>query len=234
MTTDTLHYVTLHTPAALAKQTEKFINCLDVKPKAGQGPELVSLVNLISKELTTYFLVEPAALAELTPMQMKVIDFCTATSAKVCGMVSSKLYKKCDNNEIGKIINYVQSIYTQIEGGSSCIAFSVDSEFAAKVQPLIDANNAGETLDGNKVVEMIDALTQEIMQQVFLRPTELIHLSMMTKKILNVGVDSCEKALHAVNDKVVKKLNNEQLKIYTNHYTAVLKTVTKEDAVLYA
>ena len=233
MTTETFHYIAMNAPDTLAKQIEKFISCLDNRPKAGQGPELVSLVNLLSAELVSYFLTEPAALAQLTPVQMKVINFCASTSAKVCSMVSNKLYKKRDNKELGPIVSYMKSLYTQIEGDGSYIAFPVPPEFADKFKTLIDTIDAGTTLNGDQLVDIIDELTGEIMDKVFLHPTELVKLSMVTKKVLDVGIDSCEKALHAVNDKVVKKLNNEQLATYARHYAAVLKTVSKEEALQY-
>ncbi|MBV1883953.1 MAG: hypothetical protein KUG82_20100 [Pseudomonadales bacterium] len=234
MTTETFHYVAMNAPEKLARQAEKFISTFEGNPKGAQGPELVTLINLLSAELVSYFLTEPAALAQLTPVQMKVIDFCASTSAKVCSMVSNKLYKKRDNKELARIASYIKQLYTQIDGDGSYIAFPVGKEFVAMFQPLIDANETGNAPDGETLVNIIDELTGEIMDKVFLHPTELVKLSMVTKKVLDVGIDSCEKALHAVNDKVVKKLNGEQLATYACHYSAVLKTVTKEEALQYA
>ena len=56
-----------------------------------------------------------------------------------------------------------------------------------------------------------------IIDQFFLGPAAFVDMGMVTRKMLNLGVEGVRQASHAVIHKVVKKLEPVPLGTYVNH-----------------
>jgi hypothetical protein len=50
-----------------------------------------------------------------------------------------------------------------------------------------------------------------------------VKVGFVTQKALNVGVDGSRKAVHAVNNKVLKDLSDAELQGYMAHYQGLLR-----------
>ena len=233
MTVETFQYLTVPASESLARQCEVFIDCFDNNPKEGQGPRFVRLVEELTKNMIQFFLIEPASLAKLPSVHMKLINVCSATGVKVSSMMTGKIYNKKKNDELVKIANYCRSIYTHIEGEGTFITLPMDKQFAKDFQFIIDANQAGDEMDMDMVVQVLNKLTEDVLQ-IFLAPTEMVEMSGITKKLLTVGVGSVEKSIHAVIGGLVHKLDGDQFKAFMEHYSVLLKEMTEEEAKRYA
>ena len=69
----------------------------------------------------------------------------------------------------------------------------------------------------------MSAMSDKIIDEVFVANTKEVKIGFVTQKALNVGIDGSRKAVHAVNNKVLKDLSNDELKGYMAHYQGLLR-----------
>lgn len=210
---------------ALVNSTEDFLHAIEHDRK-DSAEKFIHMVDHLTDRVISLFLVEPAKLANVSGGQKKVIDFAVSTAGKASSMLTRQIFKKVTNAEFAPVVKNVEEMYWRAgddNGNHPYIAFPVSDEFAAEFQKACElcAEERGQE-DVALVTKVMGDLADQIIEDVFLPNTRTIKMGFVTQKALNVGVDGSRKAIHAVNNKVLKNLSNAELKNYMGHYASLL------------
>jgi len=211
---------------ALVNSVEDFLHAQSHgKPSASH---YVQLMDHMTDRLLSLLLAEPAHALQLSSGQQKVVDFAISTAGKASHMLTRQIYGKLDNRAMEPIAAHVRAVFEEpdaVNGNHWLIRFPVAADFASDFRRAADACEAGNGCSELAILSStIDRMTDYFMEALFLAPTRSIKLGFITQKALNVGIEGSRKALHAVNHKVLKSLNDEQLKTFMGHYAPVVSS----------
>ena len=185
------------------------------------------MVDHLTDRILSLFLVEPANMTELSGGQKKVIDFAVSTAGKASSMLTRQIFKKVSNAEFAPVVKNVKAMYWQAgddNDNHASIAFPVEDSFAADFRKATELCAAGKgTEDVALVTRVMSAMSDKIIDEVFVANTKEVKIGFVTQKALNVGIDGSRKAVHAVNNKVLKDLSDDELKGYMAHYQGLLR-----------
>ena len=212
---------------ALVNSTEDFIHAVEHDRK-DSAEKFIHMVDHLTDRILSLFLVEPANMTELSGGQKKIIDFAVNTAGKASSMLTRQIFKKTTNKEFAPVLANVKAMYWQAgddNGNHAYIAMPVDDGFADVFRRASEACAAGEgQANVDTVIQAMGDLSDKIIDEVFVANTKVVKVGFVTQKALNVGIDGSRKAVHAVNNKVLRNLSNEELKGYMEHYADLLKT----------
>jgi len=211
---------------ALVNSTEDFLHAVEHDRK-DSAEKFIHMVDHLTDRILSLFLVEPANMTELSGGQKKVIDFAVSTAGKASSMLTRQIFKKVSNAEFAPVVKNVKDMYWQAgddNDNHASIAFPVEDSFAADFRKATELCAAGKgTEDVALVTRVMSAMSDKIIDEVFVANTKEVKIGFVTQKALNVGIDGSRKAVHAVNNKVLKDLSNDELKGYMAHYQGLLR-----------
>ena len=210
----------------LVNGVEDFINA--VKHDRQNSAELfISMVDHMTDRMLSLFLVEPSQMMKLSGTQAKVIDFAVATAGKASHMLTRQIYKKTSNREFAPILRNFETMYWPAGADNdnhAQLQFSVSDAFAAEFRAVVDVCLAGQgAANVERVSKVMDQLSNDIIDNFFVINSKEVKIGFVTQKALDIGIDGTRKAVHAVNHKVLKGLNDEQLKGFMAHYAPIVR-----------
>lgn len=211
---------------ALVSAVEEFLQ--SVAHQRQHSAELfIRLVDHMTDRMLSLFLVEPSQMITLSGTQSKVIDFAVATAGKASHMLTRQIYKKFGNAELAPVARNIEALYWPAgadNGGHAQLAFNAEAGFAGEFITL-----AQHALDGqgrahvDGISRVMDRLANDIIDNFFVSNSQVVKIGFMTQKALDIGVEGTRKAVHAVNHKVLKGLDDNQLKGFMAHYAPVVR-----------
>lgn len=213
-------------PASQALQSElnNFFEAAEAGDKT-TGDHFVKFVDVLTNEVIDYLLLQTIEIAQLNSMSQKVIHMCASTSNKVSGALTSKIYRKAPGKELNAVADLWQGFLRNTEkddSGEWYILTEIEQKFAAEIDGILADKGDSATYDPadrEHVISIYEQLMDIIIDQFFLEASTRVKIGGITKKMLNMGVDSVKAAIHAVLHKVVKKLEPEPLGRYIEHTT---------------
>lgn len=211
---------------ALVNGVEDFINA--VKHGRHNSAELfIQMVDHMTDRMLSLFLVEPSQMMKLSGTQAKVIDFAVGTAGKASHMLTRQIYKKTSNEEFAPILRNFQTMYWPAGADNdnhAQLQFPVSDAFAAEFRAVVDLCIAGQgSANVERVSKVMDQLSNDIIDNFFVVNSKEVKIGFVTQKALDIGIDGTRKAVHAVNHKVLKGLNDEQLKGFMVHYSPIVR-----------
>lgn len=211
---------------ALVNSTEDFLHAVE-RDYDNSAEKFIEMVDFLTDRILSLFLVEPANMTELSGGQERIIDFAVNTAGKASHMLTRQIFKKVSNKEFAPVVENVRQMYWQAGEDNDHHAFvcvPVDDAFA---QQFSEAARLCAEGKGAEHVEQVTAamsgVSDRIIDDLFVDNTKLVKIGFVTQKALNVGIDGSRKAVHAVNNRVLKDLNNGELKAYMEHYQDLLR-----------
>lgn len=217
-------YIGFPTTNALRSHLNTFLEAAEASDKR-TGDYLVSFMDVLTREVVDNLLLQTIELAELNAMSQKVIHMCAGTSNKVSGALTAKIYRKAPIRELQAVAQLWQSFLrnTQQDGqGDWYILTQVSEDFAKEIDGILAEKGdqtAFEPADREYAISIYERLMDIIIERFFLEASHHVNIGGITKKMLNMGVDSVKAAIHAVLHKVIKKLDAEPLGRYVEHTT---------------
>ncbi len=211
---------------ALVNSVEDFLRT----QSHGKSPasHYVQLMDHMTDRLLSLLLAEPAHALQLSSGQRKVVDFAISTAGKASHMLTRQIYGKLDSRAMEPIATHVRAVFEEpgaVNGNHWHVRFPVATDFATDFRCAAGACECGKGSSELPVLSStIDRMTDYFMEALFVAPTRTIKIGFITQKALNVGIEGSRKALHAVNHKVLKSLNDEQLQVFMGHYAPVVST----------
>jgi len=211
---------------ALVNGVEDFINA--VKHDRHNSAELfISMVDHMTDRMLSLFLVEPSQMMKLSGTQAKIIDFAVSTAGKASHMLTRQIYKKTTNHEFAPILRNFEAMYWPAGADNdnhAQLQFPVSDSFAAEFRAVADLCAAGQgAANVERVSKVMDQLSNDIIDNFFVVNSKEVKIGFVTQKALDIGIDGTRKAVHAVNHKVLKGLNDEQLKGFMAHYSPIVR-----------
>ena len=220
------HVVAVPANPALVNGVEDFINA--VKHDRQNSAELfISMVDHMTDRMLSLFLVEPSQMMKLSGTQAKIIDFAVSTAGKASHMLTRQIYKKTSNREFAPILRNFEAMYWPAGADNdnhAQLQFPVSDGFAAEFRAVADLCAAGQgAANVERVSRVMDQLSNDIIDNFFVVNSKEVKIGFVTQKALDIGIDGTRKAVHAVNHKVLKGLNDEQLKGFMAHYSPIVR-----------
>ena len=217
-------YIGFPASAPLKSHLNNFLEAAEAGDKR-TGELFVSFVDVLTREVIDALLLQTIEIAQLNSMSQKVINMCASTSNKVSGALTSKIYRKAPIKELQSVadlwLGFLRN--TQQDGqGDWYILTEIGADFAAEIDAILEEKGdatAYDPADRDYAIGIYERLMDIIIEQFFLEASTRVNMGGITKKMLNMGVDSVKAAIHAVLHKVVKKLEPEPLGRYVEHTT---------------
>lgn len=215
-------YIGFPTTDALRGKLNNFLEAVEANDKQS-GPLYIEFIGELTDFVIDTLLLKMVEIAEINAVGQKVIGFCASSSTKVSGMLTSKIYKKMTAKElipVAKLWNGFLKNTQADNHGDWYILTPISEQFGDALDAILaekgDATDFSPS-DLNDVMEKIDSLMQIIIDTFFLEGTKLVKIGAITKKMLTVGVDTVEKAVQGVLQKVIKPLEPTEFGRFIEH-----------------
>jgi len=215
-------YIGFKTTEALRGKLNNFLESVEANDKSA-GPLYVEFIGELTEHIIDTLLIKMIEIAEINAVGQKVIGFCASSSNKVSGMLTSKIYKKMPVKELGPVADLWNEFLknTQPDGhGDWYIITPISNDFGVALDAILEEkgdNSSFSPANLDDVMSKYDQLIQVIIDLFFLEPTKVVKIGAITSKMLTVGVDTVEKAVKAVLDKVIKPLAPLQFGRFVEH-----------------
>lgn len=210
---------------ALTNSVEYFLQSVE-HGRADSADKYIEMVDHLTDRMLTLFLVEPREFLELPGGQQRVIDFAISTAGKASHMLTRQIYKKKKPAELTAIADNMREMYWPAgpdNDQTPALTYPVSDAFATDFRTAAEAATAGNgRQEIERITRVMDQLTDDIIEQFFLRNSREVKIGYVTRKALDVGIDGSKKAVHAVNHKVLKGLDDPQLHQFMGHYQSIL------------
>ncbi|MGB1222073.1 MAG: hypothetical protein ACPG43_11055 [Alcanivoracaceae bacterium] len=211
---------------ALVNGVDDFLHAV-AHERSNSAEKFIEMVDHMTDRMLSLFLVEPSQLMALSGTQKKVIDFAVSTAGKASHMLTRQIYKKTSNKEFAPIVRNIEAMYWPAgndNDNQACLVIDAPDDLARdfyEAQKLCEAGNGTAHIE--LVASVFDRLSDEVIDSFFVSNTHEVKIGFVTQKALNVGIDGSRKAVHAVTNKVLRGLNDEQLKGFLGHYAGIIR-----------
>ncbi|MEQ3637936.1 hypothetical protein [Alcanivorax sp.] len=211
---------------ALVNSTEDFIHAVE-NDRKDSAEKFIEMVDHLTDRVISLLLLEPANRTELSGGQKKVIDFAVSTGSKASSMLTRQIFKKITSKEFAPVLANVKAMYWPAgddNNNQAYMTFAVDDDFAERFRKATELCAAGKgTEEVSLVIRAMNDVSDKVIDEVFVANTKEVKVGFVSQKALNVGVDGSRKAMHAVNNKVLKDLGDTDLKAYMEQYQSLLR-----------
>lgn len=217
-------YIGFPTSDKLRSHINNFLEAVEASDKRS-GQLYVDLVAVLTEEVIDALLLQTIEIAQLNSVSQKVIHMCANTSNKVSGALTAKIYRKAPIKELQAVADLWQGFLRNTENDGSgdwYILAQIDNSFADEIDKILAEkgdNTAYDPADREYAIGIYERLMDVIIDKFFLEASTRVKMGGITKKMLNMGVETVQAAIHAVLHKVVKKLSPESLGRYVEHTT---------------
>ena len=211
---------------ALTESVERFLTAVEQRDR-NAAAAYIELVDHLTERLINLFLVEPAELTGITGARKRAVDFAASTASKASHMLTRQIYRKRSPEELEPVARNVREIFWPAEeanGQFNCIAFPVTPEYAERFRRAIQVCDEGNgSADMELVASVMDELADGIIEYFFVRNSREVKIGYVIQKALNAGVDTTLKAVHAVNHRVLRDLDNKALKHFMGRHRDLIR-----------
>lgn len=188
--------------------------------------ELISRVDGMTEDMLQLFLIQPTQFVKLSGGQQRIIDFAVNTANKASHVLTRQIFKKCSAQELAPLAELMKAQTWEAEdanGNQTRICVEVDTQLVEDFQQAKAFCEAGEAKANiDLLTSVMDTLTEEILTNFFVAPTDHVKMGFVTKKALHLGVDGSRKAIRAVTNKVMRELDEKALVAFFNHFGQVI------------
>lgn len=205
----------------MQSKSNRFLEAIAAKDKRA-GELFYDVILQLTEEVIDSLLLQTIAIAQLSPMAQKVVNLCAATSNKASSMLSAKIYKGAKPADMQKVGAFWQGLLKQDEAGLWYLAIPVDNQLSSSLDAILAERGSADTFEPRnreEIAARYEQLMMMIIDQFFLGPAAFVDMGMVTRKMLNLGVEGVKQAAQAVVHKVVKKLEPKPLADYVDHTT---------------
>ncbi|OUR90482.1 hypothetical protein A9Q81_18465 [Gammaproteobacteria bacterium 42_54_T18] len=215
-------YIGFKTTEALRGKLNRFLEAVEANDKTA-GSLYIEFIGELTEHVIDTLLLKMVEIAEINKVGQKVIRFCASSSTKVSGMLTSKIYKKMPVKELLPVANlwtkFLKNSQTD-NHGEWYLLTPISNEFGQDLDAILAEKGGSSEFapnDLNDVMQKYDQLMQIIIDTFFLEATKVVKIGAITNKMLTVGVDTVEKAVNAVLEKVIKPLEPSHFGKFVEH-----------------
>lgn len=221
------HVIAVPATLTLQQKLDHFIDGALVKNREGLAPLFIQIMDELTERVNSLFLIEPAHIAQFSPVMLKLVNFTANLGSKTSSSLSGQLYKKASQTQIHNIAEFFQQVlwWEPNNDTHAFITTAVSDEFALQFRELVAECQAGRGLNHrDKAGALCKTFADTLIDDMFLPPTKYMDLGIVMRKILSVGVEGVKKAVHEMVNKVVKDVNQQQMLDFVVHYEKMIIT----------
>ncbi|PCJ38097.1 MAG: hypothetical protein COA99_12280 [Moraxellaceae bacterium] len=215
-------YIGFNTTDAMRGKLTLFLDATAANdPKA--GPLFVEFISVMTDHLIDTLLLEIIHIADVNKVGQKVIKLCATTAGKISTMLTGKIFKKLSPKQLAPVADLWQKFLINTEEnnhGDWYLLSPISQEYSNNMDAILeekgDASNY-EPKDLNTVMMQFDELVHIIIDSFFLTSTREVPIGTLTNKLLTSGVNTVEKGVAAVLQKVVRKFEPNQFGLFVEH-----------------
>ena len=219
MTSPVRRFVGFPLSTSMQGKSNRFLEAVEAKDKRA-GELFYEVIMQLTEEVIDSLLVQTISIARMSSMAQKVVHVCAGTSNKASSMLSAKIYKGAKLVDMEKVGQFWQQLIRNDGADSWYLATPIDDTLADGLDSIL-AEKGDATRFAPRNMDDIGAKYEQLMMmiidQFFLGPSAFVDMGMVTRKMLNLGVEGVKQAAHAVIHKVVKKLDPEPMAAYVDH-----------------
>lgn len=215
-------YIGFKTTEALRGKLNRFLEAVEANDKTA-GPLYVEFIGELTDHVIDTLLLKMVEIAEINKVGQKVVGFCASSSTKVSGMLTAKIYKKMPVKELLPVADLWNKFLKNSQSdnhGDWYLITPISTEFGNSLDAILVEKGDNSDFSPNNlndVMQKYDQLMQIIIDTFFLEATKVVKIGAITSKMLTVGVDSVEKAVQAVLEKVIKPLEPAHFGKFVEH-----------------
>lgn len=221
------HVIAVPATLTLQQKIDHFISGALVKNQDNLAPGFIHIMEELTERVISLFLLEPANIAQFSPVMMKLVNFTANLASKTSSSLSGQLYKKASHAQLKAIADLFQRVlwWQPANDTHGFITTPISDEFALQFRELANACRTGQALQNRDAANhLCRQFADTLIDDLFLAPTRQLDLGMVMRKILSVGVDGVKKAVHEMINKVIKDVNEKQMLDFVVHYEQMITT----------
>lgn len=217
-------YVAFASSDKLYNTTNEFIQRMRSSNPRPEPATIEQIMTLFLNEALYAFMVQPSELSGLSPNLRRVIHFTTETISKASHIAIKATVKKLNVQQCKDIAEYMDSVRRQFDGEWH-VCFPITHELANTAQEGFHMAINGKRQQAlPMMLDYFHNQTDTAMHWYFEKPLRLLQFGPILRKVTDIGVSTTRKAIHAVIDKVIPKLDDGQAKVSAEYALSLLKT----------
>lgn len=215
---------------SLRFKTESLITAIRNQEEAPQAYLLVEILNeFIEQLLNAYFVASTKGL-NLHPAADKILDFTINTISTSASILIKRALGQIPNESLPELADYMENLmYVTQEEGNSEVCYTVIPANEHLIEAL-----GGITADESKELGLmqLQPALYEILNTALLhyyhQPIELLQLSMLKKKIADMGYGTARKATELMIERILPLLSLDQIAALHIYFRGMLLVKTPE------
>ncbi|MDX1756138.1 MAG: hypothetical protein R3175_08780 [Marinobacter sp.] len=214
----------LHTSAQETAQRIQSDNGQGTKALSQEAAQVV--VSLTQHGLQSYYH-RPTEIVPLTPGLKRTADTGIKAIMGAIQMVVKQFFNKRNEDELKELSAYLeQMLWVHPERSEPHLVFSVHAELHQRALALIDQvrseRDTSRYIDG-----VIDALCEIVDLSIvnyYHQPVSKVSMGRVSKKTADMGINTAEKGIRKLIDKLLRDLKHEQLVELSYHLESLIHT----------
>lgn len=220
----TTTHVAFRASDGLHRLTDDFIVRMREGARQPEPAVVEAIMTTFIDEALDAFFLKPASFSGLGGTQKRMVQIAADTISKATRLVIGRSARKMNLEQNQAAAEYMDEIRIRAAGGEFWyIAFPIDPTLAERGRALPemarDGNNAAAT---EAMISYLRGITNEALVWYFDKPLVLLRFGPVLRKVAMVGVQTTRKASYGVINKVIPKLNGEQLIQTAEYYESML------------
>lgn len=209
----TTTYLAFRASDGLHHRTDGFIQRMRDGARQPEPAAIEDIMCTFTEEALDAFFLKPAELSGLSGTQRKLVRMATETISRAIRLVIRRSARKMDLAQNRAAAEYMDEIRIPAQDHSFWyIAFPLDPALADQGRQLVTLAREDDLQVAHRaMVAYLHAVTDEAMLWYFHKPLELLQFGPILRKMAEVGVDTTRRASYGVVNKVIPKLEREQL-----------------------
>lgn len=219
------HVIAVPATLTLQQKLDHFIDGALEKNRDDLAPAFIQIMEELTERVVSLFLLEPAHIAQFSPVMMKLVNFTANVATKTSSSLSGQLYKKASRQQMRAVAEFFKRVlwWEPSNDTHAFITTDVTDDFALQFRELAAECRAGRALQYRDQAGILcKKFADTLIDDLFLAPTRHLDLGLVMRKVLSVGVDGVKKALHEMINKVVKDVNEDQMLNFVVHYEKMI------------
>lgn len=206
-------YVAFRASDDLHQLTDGFIQRMREGAREPEPKVVERIMTTFIEEALEAFFLAPASYSGLSGTQQRLVRLAADTIAAATRVVVGRSARKMDLAQNQAAARYMDEIRFH-DAGDDCwyVGFPIDEALAAQGRSVAERCQNGQ-FEGVRedLVRYLREVTDLSLEWYFKKPIDLLRFGPILRKVAAVGVDTTRKASYGVINKVIPKLDDQQV-----------------------
>ncbi len=202
---------------ALRRDVDIFISNIRAGSREDQIPLLVTVMERFLDEALDKLILGAAQAMKLEGLSRKVVDVTVATTKATCHMLSARVLRKMKNGDVRELAEYMDVLRkrrTDVNGQPvTFTGIPVSAALMAELDVLSDLIRREPAQPHvAALVGVIRGLMDAVVEHLYVNTLHTLNFGSFASKMVDMAYHTVHKAAHALVDRVIPKLSDEQVR----------------------